>query len=304
MAPAIELDRTMMSHVFDALSPSAIVREPFPHVVIEDVLPQELADQLAFEVPPLGAFVRGRRFPDNLKIRRGGVELMADGELAPVWRAMVERHLTRACSAAMLRLFADDIAREHPALAERLGPHEAWHIGVRGRDTHRDHAALVEAQLVYHTPVMGPPCTERGPHVKGATKLIESQLYVRPVGESHLGADLELYAIRPGFAPQFDIGQQTEHEYLRLARTVPYANNVLVAWVNTPRSIFQVSLRGPTPHPYRFFGVLLDLAAPLFELPLRPGPPRPYQWISDGPAAPERESVWRRVRRTLAGPRQ
>lgn len=253
--------------ILQNLSPNDVRRVPFPHVLAHGALPDDLCHQLSREFPPLESFVRGRDLPSNFKTRRTAKHLLADPDLSPLWRQMILEHLSPLVVKEFLRLMSEDVRSEFPDFIDRFGDIDSWRIGMRGRDNYSDHEILLEAQLVIHTPVMHHACFERGPHVKRPNKLFELQLMLPVEGDVTPGAEIEVHAVRPGFQPLFGEGGQTRHEYLRLAHWLPYQPNTIYLMLNTPRSIMQIGLRGVSPHPIRYFGVLVEFSRDIFDLP-------------------------------------
>lgn len=254
---------------------SAIVPEPFPHALHANTLPDELCCELRREFPPIESFVRGRDLPSNFKCRRTAMNLLADKSLSPAWRKFIEQHLTPATLTDLLQLLGDDIRREFPEFESRFGHFDLLRPGVRGRDQFGDHDVLLDAQLVAHMPVVGGPQFERRPHVKRGNKVFELQLYLPLEQDQPVGAEIEIYEVRPGFQPTFEIGRQTSHEFLRLAHWAPHRANTALLLLNTSRSITQIALRGPSPHPMRYFSLLAEFPSDIFTLPDITDLPRP-----------------------------
>lgn len=252
-----------MASIFRNLDSSVVVRDPFPHICIEGALDEELCRQLATAIPPIKTFTKGRDYPDNHKLHRRAAELLADSELPDNWRRIVTEHVNADVFKDMLRLFRADIASEYPALENKLAS-PSLHVGVRRRDSECDVA--VDAQLMLHMPVRGPARAERGPHVKGPEKLFEGVLCLRSDSDSSSGGDFILHRIRPNVSPIFGERHQTETKYLTTARIIPRRRNTFLFWLNTPRSITQVTPRGTSPFPSVYFNILAQVPQNLFEL--------------------------------------
>jgi hypothetical protein len=93
------------------------------------------------------------------------------------------------------------------------------------------------------------------------------QFYLPLEADQAVGAEIEIYALRPGFQPVIEVGRQTSHEFLRLCRWVPQRANTAMLLVNTSRSITQIAMRGPSPHPLRYFSLLAEFPSEIFQLP-------------------------------------
>jgi hypothetical protein len=243
---------------------AAVSREPYPHVLIESALDADLSRRLAEEFPPLETFTSGSAHPDNSKIQRNCINLLADPGLSPLWREVIEDHLKPAALLDVWRLLGDALLREYPDFETRNGKLEALRIGVRGRDDPAAHDVLLDAQLIIHTPVTGAPCIERGPHVKLSNKFMECQIYLPREEEDVVGAEIEVFEQRPGFAPVPLARNQVDPTRLRLVRSVRHRRGTVLLFLITPRSFSQVAIRGPGRHPLQYFCFLAQLPDKLF----------------------------------------
>lgn len=254
-----------MSSFFRHLDSSMVVRAPFPHICVENFLAEEDCRQLAIEVPPIEIHTQGRSFPDDHKIYRRSPELLSDANFSARWRQIIADNLTADVFYDILRIFKEDIAREYPALAAEFGRKNPLNIGVRGVD--RDCDGMLEAQLVYFMPVKGATGSERGPHVKLAQKLLGSFLCLRSDDDKSSGGDIILHGIRHDVAPVFGARDQIDLKYLTPARIIPRRRNVFVCWLNTPRSITQMTPRGRSEFPSVYLNILAEAPEKLFQLP-------------------------------------
>src|SRR4051812_13548027 len=124
-----------MPSFLERLDHFAVVRKPFPHVCIENLLDDDLARRLSSEIPALETFANGRTVSDNQKLFRRAPDLLADPGLTPSWRQIIADHVNPQAFWDLVQLFQDDIAREFPDLSHELlaiGPSD---IGIRGRDS-------------------------------------------------------------------------------------------------------------------------------------------------------------------------
>ena len=57
-----------MSMIAAALDRAALVPTPYPHLVVEEALPREIADTLLAEMPPLAVLAQDRPLGSNLPL--------------------------------------------------------------------------------------------------------------------------------------------------------------------------------------------------------------------------------------------
>ncbi|MEZ0385889.1 MAG: hypothetical protein ACAI34_02390 [Verrucomicrobium sp.] len=271
--------------------------EPFPMLVVENALPSEQYEALRSSLPgyvenagtfncirpalgldhyPDGCPASLRDdLPDNTKLARRAFELLADPALPEVWGEFVRVNTGQEALQNMLHVFGGALLREHPDFEQRFGALSDLQAVQRYTRQLQSNEVELDTPLLLHTPVKGVVSQQRGPHLKTLDKPIEGFLYLAPVGFDGPEAVHEFFAVEEGVEPLFGAGLQTEPKGLRLARAVPVRGNTLVIFLNTPRSIQTIAPRRTTPYPLIAVEVLMQVQAPLFQVPRRPSQDSP-----------------------------
>jgi hypothetical protein len=242
--------------ILDRIQAGDIGRDPFPHVVIENALPDSYFEKLAREFPGLEAIAGSGELENNTAYIKSASEIAAIGASAE-WRAFFEHHCSPAFYRQAIALWGDDIRRFYPSLERRLRkPLDQFTVGQRTTQKSSDPAAKahdvkMDCQFVVNSPVRSPRSV-RGPHIDSQFKLFAALLYFRVPGDSSTGGELQFYdgdaAVRQAAAA-------------RLIQTIPYRANTLVMWVNSTRSIHGVSPRSVTDVPRRYVNFLAETYA-------------------------------------------
>lgn len=195
-----------------------VIREPFPHVVIEDALDdyRELAD--AF--PSAELLRKGQTLASNEYSHVHADQILTDARISPIWQRFVRHHTSAAFFAEVVALFG-------------LHHLETADTAVRylecGRPA-RTPIVLMECQFAWCEPVSA--VSSSAPrHVDRAVSLFAGLLYFRLDDDDSVGGDLQLY--------------DGEHP----VKTIPYRANTLVFFVNSPRAFHGVTPRSITPWP-------------------------------------------------------
>lgn len=249
-----------------ALSTDLMVRDPFPHLVVEEALDPELCEQLTREFPSVTSFVRGRELPENKKIVRRNTELLADVELTDAWRHFIEEHLHPSVLQEWMRLMGADLLQAYPDFVQRFGDPDLMRVGRRSAPDAADCDVVLDAALVAHTPVISGCKAERGPHLKEPNKPFLGFLFLRPEEDVAEGAEIELYA-PVGVDLQCTARNQFDPSTLRVVKRIPYRSNTLLLMLNTPGSITTHAARASSQVPMQYFHLLAELPDRLFELP-------------------------------------
>jgi hypothetical protein len=252
-----------MMSVLHKVTRADVVREPFPHVVVDDALDGELYAELAASFPP-GEVVRdGRPLENNTAYRLGSARILEDGGLTPEWKEFVRLHTSQAFFHEVLALFGDAIRELHPTLESRLGMSlDDARTSVRGAEPFADVA--LDAQLCWGSPVTSvsssAPC-----HVDRQVALFAGLLYCRLPHDDAPGGDLELYRFL-GSEHRYDKRRWVDPSLVEPVKHIPYAANRLVFFIHSPHSLHGVTLRGLTPWPRLHVNFLAELQTEVFDL--------------------------------------
>lgn len=232
-----------------------IETDPFPHVVVENALPEEFYNQLA------------ESFPDWTKIVPEGAEAgtlhhlkaakaIYDGSLDPVWRRFILRHTEASFGARWLETFGEHVR----PMMERM-PQGDLKLGVRGTG---DFDLVLDCQIAVNAP--GGECLTRGAHLDSSDELLAALLYM-PVDGDDAGGDLEIYrwVKEPKLVGKAEAAEGTV-EYVK---TVPYKPNQLIVFVNDMNSLHGLTVRQSSAVPRRYVNFVLNANRPVREEPPR-----------------------------------
>lgn len=251
--------------VFQRLDQAEVVVEPFPYLVVENVLDRELCETLIDEIPPLNVLTCGAASDSNKRFTLSQQEALTDPRISKTWRDVLTQGLSQSFADRVLKLFAPHIRRELVDFEQRFGDLNQLRAVTRQSD-HRVRGTIgLDAQIAVNTPALVPGTTVRGPHLDRTDKLFIGLLYLRPEHDDSQGGDLELYVPKSD-APVFEAKRLLPRDQVQLVRTIPYRRNSLVLFLNTPRSLHGVSPRGVTPHPRYFLNLVGEMHEPLFDI--------------------------------------
>jgi hypothetical protein len=252
------------------ITPDDVIAQPFPHVVIENALDEQLCLQLIRDFPPQETFTQGRRVRSNQKFIHTGAMARQSPDLSECWKSFILDHLKPSIWEEMLRVFQRHFLRTYPDFEERFGRLKDLRVGTRNIDDYSRCDVLLDSELVTQTPVVGPPCVERGPHLKTRNKPFVGYLYLRPDDDETEGGDHALYTLKSDASPLFDHVQALETELVTLEKVIPYRRNTFVFFLNSPESIQGLTPRSSSGAPLMMHHILAELREPLFEIEFDP----------------------------------
>jgi hypothetical protein len=283
-----------MLDVFRKLDEVRPELDPFPYVVVEDILPEEVCDALIREMPPIEVLTHGVPPGSNQRFNFSYADALANSNISALWREVLAAGISQGLLDRILGLFGPAIRANYPDFEERFAPVAELKAVARSKKKLRRRDAVgMDAQIALNTPALSGGTSVRPPHLDRTDKLFVGLLYLRLPEDDSTGADLEL--LTPLDAqPVYGAQRMLARDRVRLVRTIRYRRNTLVLFLNTPHSLHGVTPRQATRHPRYFINLVGEMAEPLFEVETMV----PAEQISTDS---ERTPWLRRIWRGLAG---
>lgn len=240
-------------------------REPFPLVIVKNVLPPQLIADIKSGLPPLDVLLEGKTFTSNQRFNYSAAAVAANSTIPTGLKDLVAEHLSQAFLDDIIRLFGDQILQHYPDFEQRFGSLTSLKAGVRGQANDSPRNVYLDSQIAFNTPVEIGGTTVRGPHLDDPRKLFVGLFYLRLDDDQSRGADLEIYRskVQPS---RLDITRTANLADMELLETVKYEANTLVLFLNTPSSFHGVKPRSRTSFHRVFLNLLGEMPSPLFEI--------------------------------------
>lgn len=223
-----------MISVLKNASRATVDRDPFPHIVLQPALDDDLYAELAASFPAEELFRESETFESNRYYQYSATESLADARVAAVWKEFIRHHVSAEFFAEVSALF--------PELAGAAG-----RTSIRFAEPIADVA--LDCQFFYCSPAVVDATTSRAPHIDRELALFGGMLYFRLPGDRSTGADLELFRLRDGAKREYGVNRAVPLDSLERVKTIPYAPNTFVLFINGPDAIHGVSPRSIAPHP-------------------------------------------------------
>lgn len=234
---------------------TAIASDPFPHLVRQPALDEDLYSELAAAFPSADVFLEGEAAVENNRYYQySAAESLADARIAEVWKEFIRYHVSAE--------FFSEVAALFPLLAKVAGA--APRTSVRFAEPMADVA--LDCQFFYCSPARVASTTSRTPHVDRELALFGGMLYFRLPGDCSAGADLELFRLRDGARREYGVNRAVPPASIERVKTISYAANTLVLFPNGPDAIHGVSPRAMSPHPRRHVNFMAQLPTKAFDI--------------------------------------
>jgi hypothetical protein len=154
--------------------------EPFPFIVLENALPEELYARLEAALPDptsLGVDLNRNNWRWNYR-----AELVAnDAAIDPLWKNFIAYQSSEAFFHEICQHFYDGIQKLYPKQFPSMDYIRKMRVGVRGLDSFRTKDVLMDAMISGNTPVQT-PTSVRPSHIDNGRKLFRacSTCVIRP----------------------------------------------------------------------------------------------------------------------------
>jgi hypothetical protein len=238
-----------MLTLLDRADSARVVLDPFPHIVVENALPEREYEALCTAFPSLDALpqhlasANNKRF--NLFASWGPTELPS-GDVPDVWRQFLDAHSSADFSRKVFDLFPMATRAgengQRWVRTDALGEGLAELLPLSGPV--RDDEILSRTTVGINTPCNA-ATSVRGPHVDSRWKAYVGLYYLRDAADDSSGGDLTLYRWKDGVRPE-QWPMKADSNLVEAFRTIPYAPNTYVLMLNTDNSLHGVTVRQPT----------------------------------------------------------
>jgi hypothetical protein len=203
--------------------------EPYPHVIINNALPEKLYDQLEKEWPA-EQLLATTPYDDGICYRLKADEMLKPNIVSNIWKEFTEYHTSKDFYFEVCNLFEGFIKDKDATLGPR---------GWASKDT----TVWTDCQTVMHEPITH---TSRTPHIDNPREMYAGLLYMPYKNDSATGGDFQIYRAKKNITKVDMIkGRHIFEEDLgNVEITVPYKKNTFVMFANTtPNAIHGVTPR-------------------------------------------------------------
>lgn len=243
-----------------------IFREPYPHLVIDNCLPEDYYRELAAAYPDNDTIIGiCREHPyrpeelaegsekQNARYDIPGFQLLKQsGRVSQTWLDFVSYHTSSEFYAEVAALLGEEIIRVYPSLETTIGkPLQDFTTGIRFDS---DCDISLDCQIGINTPATYRSSVRRV-HSDAPEELYAMLLYLRDEDDDTEGGALEVYKWKDGHARLFHRSEVDEAD-AELVKSVDYKANRLVIFLNTEGSLHAVSPREASSHTRKLVNII------------------------------------------------
>ena len=208
-----------------------LLMDPYPHIVIEDALPEDIYNQLEKEWPTQ-QLLSTEPFDNGICYRLKSDQMLKPNVVSDSWRQFAEYHTSAKFYDEVKNIFGNFM----PNIAEADKT-----ISPRGWDKGGDKIGS-DCQTVMHKPV---DFSSRTPHIDNPREIYAGLLYMPYEDDTSTGGDFQLHRQASTITEvNKNGGRAVGDKAGDIVKTVPYKRNTFVMFCNnSTNTIHSVSAR-------------------------------------------------------------
>lgn len=236
--------------------------DPFPHIIIEDCLDDNVYNLLQENFPDNDSFTPILK-EENQAYWIYGKDIL---EISNVWSNFIDNHVSQDFFNKATDLISPFMKDLDPDYVSNLGRELndcSFSLAESGREHNSNNKKtdiVISVAVGINTPCMMRSILEP-PHADFPQKLFNSLLYMRSEDDNDdsICGDLVLYKTKDPFLFNGREGRnEVDMKYLEAAKTVKYSKNLLILFPHNIKAVHGVTARGPTPHTRRYININME----------------------------------------------
>ena len=252
-----------MAHILEKYNKEKhFFNDPFPHIIIEDCLDDNVYNLLQKNFPENDSFSPLLK-EENQAYWIYGKDLL---KLSSIWSNFIDDHVCQDFfdqATDLIRPFMTDL---DPDYVSNLGGKLAdctFSLAESGREHNPNNK---KTNIVISVAVgINTPCETRSilepPHADFPQKLFNSLLYMRSDDDDDdtICGDLVLYKTNDSFLFNGKKGRnEVDMKYLTAVKKIKYQKKIIIKYPNKVNAVHGVTARGPTSHTRRYININME----------------------------------------------
>lgn len=235
--------------------------DPFPHLVIKNALPDDLAELLTqtFDVKLFDALKQSlaEQRKQALNNRRIDISYAMSKQMQDVpeiWQQFLDYHSSQDFFKEFIQLFGDQITKKYRDIFPNKEALEALNTGIFQQDQLNVYDLLMNTAMSINTPVIQTGSV-RAIHTDHGDKLYSGLYYLRRPQDDSIGGNLQILKWKNNYSElkkRFYYQEGVAPEHTEVVQEIPYGNNTFVMFINSLDALHAVTPREVTPYDRTF----------------------------------------------------
>ena len=247
--------------ILSRVTEADVKEHPFPHVIIRDAIPADLAKELtgSFPLQHFGNLSNNAR-------RDISVGQLEGKEITQAWKDFIRFHSSQEFWDQFVTVFGSHILKLNPDYYQSIDQLRSLKAGHRKVDTFENADVLIDAQISINAPVTEKSSVRKA-HVDSADKIFSGLLYLRQPDDDTKGGNLQILKWKDRYSERKKEATYKEgvgSKHLDLVEELEYDNNVCVLFLNSLDSLHGVTPREVTSHVRTFANFVAEIPHTLY----------------------------------------
>lgn len=238
--------------VLQNASKSDLKLSPFPHIVINNALPEALAKDLtqAFDVSLFETLKteHAKKLGKAINNRRIDVSYAMSKKMTgvpEVWQQFLDYHSSKEFFDAFVDLFGEEIVKVYGDVYPSIAHLKQLKTGIFQDDSLEQKDILLNTAMSINTPVIEPGSV-RAIHTDHGDKLYSGLYYLRRPQDDSVGGNLQILKWKDGYSmlkKRFFYEEGVNPKHTEVVQEIPYSNNTFVMFINSLDALHAVTPR-------------------------------------------------------------
>jgi len=209
-----------------------LVLDPCPYFHVKNVLPIGIYNQLVSEYPEKYILEDGKIF---FQARRYCPHEFIEGSITPLWKEFIEFHSGQIYKDRVLSLFEPALEKYYKDSIDEFKSSK-----VTLRHSGEKNKIQMEVQFVLNGQQSE---TVRTAHLDNTRELFAGLLYMRYSNDNSKGGDFQIFKSTVKNPDFYEGTREVNISQVEVAKTIPYAENSMVLFLNTKDTLHGVTPR-------------------------------------------------------------
>ncbi len=233
---------------------------PFPYIVIENALKEDIYYELSNSFPKYKTIINNNPYEQNSAYRMDAYTSLNNDVIPDIWKEFINYHASYNFFNEVFNIFNKDMFKHYPRLKSCVPQKE--HCCIRRADKKPFN---LDCQFVINTPTENKSSVVE-PHLDNPQEFYAGLFYMRHPDDKSTGGNLCIYEFKNKINNSFFGKLRAKKEDLNLIEEIEYADNKLLLFLNTNRSIHGVSEKNVSTSYRRYINIIGEFPFKIFSV--------------------------------------